>query len=97
MPWPRLHDRAARQCQPPPGALCQRDAIDLIWRHGDRETDAVGIVVFLDDAGQQTAATDPVAAHDDGLVGAIPIEIHATEGLGIARPQLENVANFYAS
>ena len=70
----------------------ERDHDDLGGRDGHGPDDAVLVVVLLDDGRERARDAHAVAAHDEGLLGAVLVHEQRAHGLGVLGPELEDLA-----
>src|SRR5579862_689673 len=70
----------------------QRDDVRVVGCDLGRPGDALLVVVLLDDRGDHATRPDSVATHDQQLLRSVLVEKRRPERGGIARAQLEDVA-----
>ncbi len=74
-------------------ALPTDDQVNLPWRECPRPRDTALVGVLLDRRGHDARRADPVGAHPDQLLVPVLVEVRRAERLGVARTELEDVAD----
>src|SRR4029453_497326 len=71
----------------------ERDHVHIVRCHRSRPDDPVLVVALLDDRGEHAPRADPIAPHDERLLGPVLVEERRSERRRVLRLELEDVAD----